>query len=157
MILQLRNKNQVNNRFEILLMIMPAIILILANLFIKSADLNTKYTNTYFSFSFGNVSFFSWTMLIIPFILHLFLKQQVGGNRSFELFHILLSIALLISVQFTYELNISTNVSENGSFWGLPFDRQWMEATYSTYVLLISQLVLQIIFSIYALIKLFPQ
>lgn len=157
MILQLRNKKQVNYRFEVLLMIMPAIILILANLFIKSADLNTKYTSTYFSFSFGNVSFFSWTMLIIPFILHLFLKQQSLGSRSFELFHILLSIALLISVQFTYELNISTNVAENGSFWGLPFERQWMEATYSTYVLLISQLVLQVIFSIYALIKLFPQ
>ena len=85
MILQLRNKKEVNHRIEILLMIMPAIILILANLFIKSADLNTKYTNTYFSFSFGNVSFFSWTMLIIPFILHLFLKQQQVGNRSIEL------------------------------------------------------------------------
>jgi cell division protein FtsW (lipid II flippase) len=157
MILELRNKKQVTNRLEILLMIAPAIILILANLLIKSADLNTRYTNTYFSFSFGNVSFFSWTMLIIPFILHLFLKQQQVGNRSFELFHILLSVALLISVQFTYELNISTNAVENGSFWGLPFERQWMEATYSTYVLLVSQLVLQLIFCIYALIQLFPK
>jgi cell division protein FtsW (lipid II flippase) len=157
MILELRNKKQVTNRLEILLMITPAIILILANLLIKSADLNTRYTNTYFSFSFGNVSFFSWTMLIIPFILHLFLKQQQVGNRSFELFHILLSVALLISVQFTYELNISTNAVENGSFWGLPFERQWMEATYLTYVLLVSQLVLQLIFCIYALIQLFPK
>jgi hypothetical protein len=157
MILELRHKKQVNDHLEILLMIVPAIILVLANLLIKSADLNTKYTNTYFSFSFGNVSFFSWTMLIIPFILHLFLKQQQTGNKSFELFHILLSIALLISVQFTYELNVSTNAVENGSFWGLPFERQWMEATYSTFVLLISQLVLQIIFSIYALIQLFPK
>jgi hypothetical protein len=96
-------------------------------------------------------------MLIIPFILHLFLKQQQVGNRSFELFHILLSVALLISVQFTYELNISTNAVENGSFWGLPFERQWMEATYSTYVLIVSQLVLQLIFCIYALIQLFPK
>jgi hypothetical protein len=157
MILQLRNKKQVNDRLEILLMIVPAIILILANLLIKSADLNTRYTNTYFSFSFGNVSFFSWTMLIIPFILHLFLKQQQAGNKTLELFHILLSIALLISVQFTYELNITTNVVENGSFWGLPFERQWMEATYSTYVLLISQLFLQIVFCVYALILLFPK
>jgi hypothetical protein len=157
MILQLRHKKQVNDHLEILLMIVPAIILVLANLLIKSADLNTKYTNTYFSFSFGNVSFFSWTMLIIPFILHLFLKQQQTGNKSIELFHILLSVALLISVQFTYELNVSTNAVENGSFWGLPFERQWMEATYSTFVLLISQLVLQIIFSIYALIQLFPK
>jgi hypothetical protein len=157
MILQLRNKKQVNDRLEILLMIVPAVILILANLLIKSADLNTRYTNTYFSFSFGNVSFFSWTMLIIPFILHLFLKQQKAGNKTLELFHILLSIALLISVQFTYELNISTNVVENGSFWGLPFERQWMEATYATYVLLLSQLFLQIVFCVYALILLFPK
>ncbi len=157
MILQLRDKKQVNDRLEILLMIVPAIILILANLLIKSADLNTKYTDTYFSFSFGNVSFFSWTMLIIPFVLHLFLKQQQAGNKTLELFHILLSIALLISVQFTYELNISTNVVENGSFWGLPFERQWMEATYYTYVLLISQLFLQIVFCVYALIQLFPK
>jgi hypothetical protein len=157
MILQLGNKKQENYRLENLLMIVPAIILILANLLINSADLNTKYTSTYFSFSFGNVSFFSWTMLIIPFILHLFLKQQQIGSRTIGLFHILLSIALLISVQFTYELNISTNAVENGSFWGLPFERQWMEATYSTYVLLISQLLLQIIFCVYALILLFPK
>ena len=157
MILQLRNKKQVNNHLEILLMIVPVIILILANLLIKSAHLNTSYTNTYFSFSFGNVSIFSWTMLIIPFILHLFLNQQQTGNKSIELFHILLSIALLISVQFTYELNISTNASENGSFWGLPFERQWMEATYYTYFLLVSQLVVQLIFCIYALIQLFPK
>ncbi len=157
MILQIENKSQDKNRLENLLMIFPAIILILANLLITSADLNTKYTSTYFSFSFGNVSFFSWALLIIPFVLHLFLKQQNAGNRSFVLFHIFFSIALLISIQFTYELNVSTNSVENGSFWGLPFERQWMEATYSTYVLLISQLLFQIIFCIYALIKLFPK
>jgi cell division protein FtsW (lipid II flippase) len=157
MILQLRNQKQVNDRLEILLMIVPVFILILANLFIKSAELNTKYTNTYFSFSFGNVSIFSWTMLIIPFVLHLFLKQQQTSNKTINSFHILLSIALLISVQFTYELNVSSNVAENGSFWGLPFERQWMEATYNTYVLLVCQLLLQIIFCIYALIQLFPK
>lgn len=157
MLLELREKKQVSYHLEMLLMIMPAIISLLSQIFIHSADLNTKYTNTYFSFSFGNVSIFSWTLLIIPFILHLFLKQQNNGSKSFELFHILLSIALLISVQFTYELNISTNVVENSSFWGLPVERQWMEATSSTFTVLISQLLLQVVFSIYALIQLFPK
>jgi hypothetical protein len=156
MILQLGYTKQVNSRLENLLMIVPAIVLVFANLLIKSAELDTHYSSTYFTFSFGNVSFFSWAMLIIPFILHLFLKQQNKGSQSFISLHIILSLILLVSVLFTYQIYTPTNAVTNDSFWGIPIHRQWMEATFSTYALIISQFLLQLVFTMYALIKLLP-
>lgn len=156
MIVQLDHTKYANSRLENLLMIVPAIVLVLANLLIKTADLDTYYSNTYFSFSFGNVSFFSWAMLIVPFILHLFLKQQNVGNQSLISLHIIISLILLVSVLFTYQIYTPTNAVTNGSFWGIPFQRQWMEATFSTYTLLLVQFLLQVIFCIYALVKLLP-
>ncbi len=156
MILQLGYTKQVSSRLENLLMIVPAIVLVLANLLIRSAEIDSYYSSTYFSFSFGNVSFFSWAMLILPFILHLFLKQQNAGNQSIISLHIILSLILLVSVLFTYQIYSPTNVVTNGSLWGIPFHRQWMEATFSTYALLFSQFLLQVVFCVYALVKLLP-
>jgi hypothetical protein len=156
MILQLNYSKQQTSRLENLLMIVPAIALVLANLLLKSADLDTHYPNTYFSFSFGNVSFFSWALLIVPFILHLFLKQQNVGNQSFISLHIILSLVLLVTVLFTYQVYTPTNAVTSNSIWGIPLQRQWMEATFTTYVFIVAQFALQVIFSIYALIKLLP-
>ncbi len=141
---------------EGLLMIVPCIVLLVSYLFIRTADLDTHYTSTYFSFSFGNIAIFFWALMIIPFILHLFLKQQKVGNENIIAGHIVLSLILLISVFFTYQLYIPHNGVIAGSFWGLPYQRQWMEATVSTYVLIVSQFLLQVSFSAYAIIKLIP-
>ncbi len=156
MILQLGYNKTVNTRLENLLMIVPAVILILANMLIKSANLDTHYSSTYFSFSFGNVAFFSWALLIIPFILHLFLKQQNVGFKPLISLHIVLSLILLVSVLFTYQIYTPVNLVTESSFWGLPYQRHWMEATFATYALLFAQFLLQIVFAIYALIKLLP-
>lgn len=146
----------INNRLENLLMIVPCILLIISALFVKTADLDTHYSGTYFSFSFGNVEFFLWALLIVPFILHLFLKQQNIGNQAIIKGHILISILLMVAVLFTYDLYIPYNGVVSGSFWGLPYQRQWMEATTSTFVIICSQFLLQLLFSMYALIKLVP-
>jgi hypothetical protein len=156
MILQLEYKKQANHHLENLLMIVPAVVLILANLLIKSANIDTHYSNTYFSFSFGNVAFFSWALLIVPFVLHLFLKQQSAGSQSIISLHIILSLILLVTVLFTYQVYTPTNTVSNGSFWGIPFERQWMEATFLTYTLILAQFFLQIVFCVYALVKLLP-
>lgn len=156
MMLQLGYTKQVSYRLENLLMIVPAIVLLLANIIIQTADLDTHYSSTYFSFSFGNVSFFSWALLIIPFILHLFLKQQNIGNQSFIALHIILSLILIVVILFTYQVYSPTNIVSNRAFWGIAFQRQWMEATFYTYALLFAQFMLQVIFSIYALVKLVP-
>ena len=143
MILQLGYKKQANHHLENLLMIVPAIVLLLANLLIKSANIDTHYTSTYFSFSFGNVAFFSWALLIVPFVLHLFLKQQQVGSQPIISLHIIFSLILIVSVLFTYQLYTPTNAVSNGSFWGIPFERQWMEATFLTYALITAQFLLQ--------------
>lgn len=156
MILQLGYKKQVNHRLENLLMIVPAVVLVLANVLIKTANIDTHYSSTYFSFSFGNVAFFSWALLIVPFILHLFLKQQNVGSQSIISFHIILSLILLVSVLFTYQVYTPTNAVLNSSLWGIPFERQWMEATFLTYTLILAQFLLQLVFCVYALIRLIP-
>lgn len=156
MILQLGYKKQINHRLENLLMIVPAVILLLANVLIKSANIDTHYSSTYFSFSFGNVAFFSWALLIVPFVLHLFLKQQNAGNQSIISLHIILSLILLVTVLFTYQLYTPTNAVSSGSFWGMALERQWMEATFLTYALITAQFLLQVCFTVYALIKLIP-
>jgi hypothetical protein len=154
MILQLGYTKQGNNRLENLLMIVPAIILVLANLLIKSADLDSYYSSTYFSFSFGNIAFFSWALLIIPFILHLFLKQQNVGSQPIISIHIILSLFLLISVLFTYQIYTPSNIIPISTLWSHTLQHQWMEATMLTYILIIGQFLLQVVFSIYALVKL---
>lgn len=156
MMLQLGYTKQVSYRLENLLMIVPAIALLFANIVLKTADLDTHYSSTYFSFSFGGVSFFSWGLLIIPFILHLFLKQQNVGNQSFIALHIILSLILIVVILFTYQIYTPASVVTNSTFFGLPFQRQWMEATFYTYALLAVQFLLQVVFCIYALIKLLP-
>ena len=155
MMLQLSYPKQVSARMESLLMIVPLVVLVLANIFTHSASLDTHFPDTYFSFSFGNVAFFSWALLIIPFILHLFLKQEGIGNEAILSAHIIISLAMLVIVLFTYQ--IYTNSGIVGSpFLGMPYQRQWMEATSSTYALLMAQSALQILFTIYALLKLVP-
>lgn len=156
MILQLGYKKQSNSRLENLLMIAPCFALIFTTVFTKFAQLDSHYSNTYFSFAFGNVIFFSWALLILPFILHLFLKQGTIGNPNIISAHILLSLLLLVSVLFTYDLYVPINMAGNNSFFGLPYQRHWLEATTTTAILLVAQFALQAIFIIYSLVKLLP-
>jgi len=156
MIVQLGYIKQKTSKLENLLMIVPLIAVLFTSYFSKLAALDNVYATTYISFSFVNVVVFSWALLIIPFILHLFLKQQSLGNRTFINAHILLSLVLLISVLFSYDLYMPVSSVSQQFFWGIPYQRHWLEASILTFVLLAMQLFLQLVFSIYSLIKLLP-
>jgi hypothetical protein len=156
MIVQLGYIKQKTSRLENLLMIVPFIAILFTSYFSKLATLDNDYSTTYFSFSFVNVVFFSWALLIIPFLLHLFLKQQKLGNSTLINAHILLSLLLLVSVLFSYDLYMPLSSVNQESFWGIPYQRHWLEASILTFVLLAMQLFLQLVFSIYSLMKLLP-
>ena len=156
MMVELGYIKQKTSRLENLLMIVPLIAILFTSYFSKLAALDSEYATTYFSFSFGNVVIFSWALLIIPFILHLFLKQQNIGNSTLINAHILLSLVLLISVLFSYDLYMPVSSVNQPSFWSIPYQRHWLEASFQTFVLLAFQLFLQLVFSIYSLTKLLP-
>ena len=156
MIVQLGYIKQKTSRLENLLMIIPLIAFLFTAYFSKLTALDNAYSTTYFSFSFVNVVIFSWALLIIPFLLHLFLKQQNIGNTTLINAHILLSLVLLVSVIFSYDLYIPVSTVNQQSFWGIPYQRHWFEASFQTFALLALQLFLQLVFSIYSLIKLLP-
>ncbi len=144
------------NRLESLLIVVPFLVLVFSKIFTALANLDPHYTTTYFTFRFTNVIFFSWTLLIIPFILHLFLKQNNRGDARIVHGHIILSLLLMVSVLFTYELFTPTLVLYDFQYIGLPQQRQWMEATSSTFSLIILQSFLQLLFILYSLVKLLP-
>ncbi|MCX6299268.1 MAG: hypothetical protein NTY72_09285 [Bacteroidetes bacterium] len=156
MIVQLGYIKQKTSRLENLLMIVPLIAVLFTSYFSKLAALDNVYATTYISFSFVNVVIFSWALLIIPFLLHLFLKQQNIGNSTIINTHILLSLVLLVSLIFSYDLYMPVSLVNQQSFWGIPYQRHWLEASFQTFVLLALQLFLQLVFSIYSLMKLLP-
>ena len=156
MIVQLGYIKQKTSRLENLLMIVPLFAVLFTSYFSKLAALDNAYAITCFSFSFVNVVIFSWALLIIPFLLHLFLKQQNIGNSTLINLHILLSLVLLVSLIFSYDLYMPVSTVNQQSFWGIPYQRHWLEASLQTFVLLTLQLFLQLVFSIYSLMKLLP-
>jgi len=131
-------------------------VLLMCYFFSIFANLDVNYTTTYFTFRFVNVIFFSWSLLIIPFVMHLFLKQKNTGDQRIVHGHIILSLLLLVAVLFTYELYTPSLMAYDFQYIGLPQQRQWMEATSSTFSLIILQSFLQLLFTLYSLVKLLP-
>lgn len=143
-------------RLENLLMLVPFMAYLSIMVFSNSADLDSHYQETYFTFKFQNVVVFNWILLIIPFLLHLFLNQQSKGDARILHGHIIISLCLLISVLFTYQLNTPNTIINQDTFQGLPTQRHWLEATTATFQLLILQGFVQMFFIVYCLVKLFP-
>ncbi|OYZ51193.1 MAG: hypothetical protein B7Y15_06820 [Bacteroidetes bacterium 24-39-8] len=143
-------------RLENLLMLVPLIAFVLIMVLSNSADLDTHYQETYFTFKFQNVVVFNWILLILPFLLHLFLNQQEKGDLRIMHGHIIISLCLMIAVLFTYQLNTPNIIVNQDTFQGLPTQRHWLEATATTFQLLILQGFVQLFFMVYCLVKLFP-
>ncbi len=142
-------------RLENLLMLVPLISLVFILIFFNSVELDSHLQETYFSFKFQNVIVFNWTLLIIPFLLHLFLNQESIGDQRILHGHIIISLFLMIAVLFTYQLYTPNLIINQDTFLGLPNQRHWLEATSTTFQLLILQGFVQLFFIVYSLVKLF--
>jgi hypothetical protein len=143
-------------RLENLLMLVPFMAFVSILVFSNSADLDSRYQETYFTFKFQNVVVFNWILMILPFLLHLFLNQQLKGDSRIMHGHIVISLCLLIAVLFSYQLNTPNIIVNQDTFQGLPTQRHWLEATSATFQLLILQGFVQLFFILYCLVKLFP-
>jgi hypothetical protein len=143
-------------RLENLLMLVPLVAYVSIMLFSNTADLDSRYQETYFTFKFQNVVVFNWILLILPFLFHLFLNQESIGDSRIMHGHIIISLCLLIAVLFTYQLSTPNFIVNQDTFQGLPTQRHWLEATAATFQLLILQGFVQLFFMVYCLVKLFP-
>jgi hypothetical protein len=143
-------------RLENLLMLVPLMAYVSIMVFSNTADLDSRYQETYFTFKFQNVVVFNWILLILPFLFHLFLNQESMGDSRIMHGHIIISLCLLIAVLFTYQLNTPNFIVNQDTFQGLPTQRHWLEATATTFQLLILQGFVQLFFMVYCMVKLFP-
>ncbi len=96
----------------------------------------------------------------VPYLMHRFLRDKQLGSEAIHYGHVLLSIGLLFGMLFTYQLNVPLSYTgrENSvAVFGLaPETLAGMEATAGTYLVLGLQLLIQLIFILYALILMFP-
>lgn len=143
-------------RLENLLMLVPFLAFVSTLVFSNSAELDSHYQQTYFTFKFQNIVLFNWMLLIVPFLLHLFMNHQSIGDTRLMHGHIIISLCLMIAVLFTYQLNTPFVIVNQDTFQGLPTQRHWLEATTATFQLLILQGFVQLFFMVYCLVKLFP-
>jgi len=75
-----------------------------------------------------------------------YIKQKTSKLEN--LLMILPLIAVLVTSYFSS--------SNQQSFLGTPYQRHWFEASFQTFALLPLQLFLQLVFSVYSLMKLLP-
>jgi len=141
---------------ETLLLVAPIGIFFIFLSFYKSLSID-PYFGLNIPFIIGNnIIFIHFALFVIPYIMHRLLRDKQIGNYSINLSHILLSIFLLLALLFTYQVN--SPLYQNTSFnqVGMPEKKVGLESTLFTYILLATQLVLQLAFVLYTLILLFP-
>jgi len=141
---------------ETLLLVAPIGIFFIFLSFYKSLSID-PYFNLNIPFIVGNnVIVIHLVLFALPYLMHRFLRDKQKGNFSINLLHISLSVILLFALLFTYQIN--SPLYQNTSFnqVGMPEKKVGLEATSFTYILLATQLVLQLAFVLYALILLFP-
>ena len=143
-------------RLENLLMLVPFLVYLGILIFSNSAELDSRYQQTYFSFKFQNIVLFNWILLVVPFLLHLFMNHQSIGDPRLMHGHIIISLCLIIAVLFTYQLNTPNIIINQDTFQSLHTQRHWLEATTATFQLLILQGFVQLFFTVYCLVKIFP-
>lgn len=141
---------------ETLLLVAPIVMFFIFLSFYSSLSID-PYFGLNIPFIIGNnVIFIHLALFALPYLMHRFLRDKQKGNFSINLTHILLSILLLFALLFTYQIN--SPLYQNNAFntVGMPAKKVGLEATIFTYLLLITQLILQLSFVLYSLILLFP-
>jgi hypothetical protein len=108
----------------------------------------------------NNVIIIHLGLYTVPYLMHRFLRDKQLGTEMIHYGHVLLSIGLLFGMLFTYQLNVPfsyTGREDSIAVFGIaPETEAGMEATAGTYLVLGLQLLVQLIFIMYALILMFP-
>ena len=141
---------------ETLLLVAP-----IAIFFIFLSFYKTLSIDPYFSLSIpfiigNNIIIIHLALFALPYLMHRFLRDKQKGNTSICVTHIILSIFLLFALLFTYQIYSPIYNNKTFNTDGMPEKIAGMGATISTYIVLGSQLILQLAFVLYSLVLLFP-
>ncbi len=141
---------------ETLLLVAPVGIFFIFLSFYKSLSID-PYFSLSIPFIIGNnIIVIHLALFTLPYLMHRFLRDKQKGNFSISLMHVLLSLFLLFALLFTYQLNSPLYHNNTFNTDGMPDKKVGMEATFSTYLVLAFQLILQLTFVLYSLMLLFP-
>lgn len=138
-------------RAEHLLWIVPLFYGIVTNSTARVDSVFLYYNGVYFTFGFLLFTFFFLAVLIIPFLLHLYLRKL--GERQFILswLHVAISLLLLMAVLFIFSVNHPINTNWRYNIGELTLFSKW--EYYNNMAIIIAQLfiVTQVLFSVYSI------
>ncbi len=131
---------------ETLLLIAPIVMFFIFLSFYTSLSID-PFFGLNIPFIIGNnVIFIHLALFTLPYLMHRFLRDKQKGNFSINLLHIILSILLLFALLFTYQINSPLYQNNDFNTVGMPAKKVGLEATIFTYIILITQLILQLSF-----------
>ncbi len=143
-------------RMESLLLGMPILLFFLLYYFYDALSIDPYFGVSVPFILSTNILIFHLPFFLIPYLMHRFMRDQDKGHFAINFLHVLLSIFLLFSLMFTYQVVQPASPQVGTPIFDFPENKLWMEATMATYIILCAQVILQLAFTLYALTVLFP-
>lgn len=140
---------------ELLLLAAPIIFFVVFSLFYQSLSVDPYFSLSIPFILSNNLLFLHAALFLIPYLIHRFLRDQNKYEPTFCFLHILFSLFLLLALLFTYQLYTPLLPNTNRII-SPPPPPLGMEATVSTYIVLLTQLIVQGLFTVYGLLLLIP-
>lgn len=143
-------------RLESLLLAMPLLLFFALYHFYEALSIDPYFGVSVPFILSTNILIFHIPIFLIPYLMHRFMRDQDKGHVLVNILHVILSIFLLVSLMFTYQVIQPSSPNHGTTIFDLPANKLWMEATMATYVILSAQVIMQIAFIFYSLTVLFP-
>ncbi|TAF50495.1 MAG: hypothetical protein EAZ62_07720 [Sphingobacteriia bacterium] len=143
-------------RLESLLLFVPLFLFLILYYSYDSVSIDPYFGVTVPYILSTNIILFHIPFFIIPYLMHRFMRDQDKGHITVNYIHVLLSLFLMFSLMFTYQVVQPSFPNHGTEIFNLPDNKMWMEPSMSTYVILVFQIFMQLVFTIYSLTVLFP-
>lgn len=142
-------------RVEILLLAAPILFFGLHFLFYQILFINPYLSSSLPLFLSNNLLIIQITVLLIPYVIHCFLREQDKYNELICKIHVLGSVFLVAAGLFTYQIVLPAFAYHGTPLLDTPQNELGMEASFATYLVLGAQLLLQLTFLIFCMLRLF--
>ncbi|MFY9463659.1 MAG: hypothetical protein WAP48_01145 [Sediminibacterium sp.] len=143
-------------RVEILLLAAPILFFGLHFLFYQVLFINPYLSSSVPLFLSNNLLITQIAVLLIPYVIHCFLREQDKYNELICKIHVLGSVFLVAAGLFTYQIVQPAFAYHGTPLLDTPQNELGMEATFATCLVLGAQMTLQLAFLFYCMIRLFP-
>jgi len=143
-------------RMEILLLAAPMLFFGLHFLFYQVLFINPYLSTSLPVFLSNNLLLIQIAILLVPYVFHCFLREQDARNLFICKIHVIVSVFLVAAGLFTYQIIQPAFPYHGTPLLDTPQNELGMEAGFATYLVLVAQVLIQVAFLLYSLIRLFP-